>query len=210
MMNQDMSVNDGVLLLCFLVSVNFLMGKVKDFSCHTQTWLTDNLVAKHSFNLVAVFFVIVLFTRSSPINPNLILFITFVMYAFFICITKCEYRFLATFLLVMFVAFYIEAMKSYLKRLDKKNGEKNVFVDKLSKIGTILQYVALGIIIIGVVVYMGQRSREYGETWTWIMFWFGNNDKGCLGNGLPKHLKRSIPIDFVDGLRRILGMNPMS
>ncbi len=115
-----MQINETILIIYFLVAVNFLFNRLKDFSCHTQTWLTKNLIAKHLFNVAAIFFVIVLFTRSKPIHPIALIILTFVMYGFFMIITRCDHRFLAVFLISMVIVFLIEAYKSYYKEQETK------------------------------------------------------------------------------------------
>lgn len=198
-----MVINETILIIYFLVAINFLFNRLKDFSCHTQTWLNDNLIAKHMFNIAAIFFVIVLFTRSNPIHPMIIVGLTIVMYMFFIVVTKCDYRFLSLFIASMVVVFFIEAYKSYNKSLQQRplTKEDSVRENELIKLQLIVQIISFIIVFVGFFVYVGQKSREY-PNWKWSKFFIGLNK--CKGNALEKKLKRSVMQDLLGGLRRII------
>lgn len=220
-----MQINEGILLATLLVCINFLFNRLKDFSCSTQALLNDNLLAKHAFNILAIFFVLVLFTRSAPLEPKFILLLVMLMYVFFIMITKCDYRFLVLFLILMGIVFYMEADKNWRFR-----GEKFFFFSSASanktagadaeeeerKTGNLtkrdvifaqfwVELFSLIVVLIGVIVYMGQHSREFVEDWSWKSFWLGVNK--CTGDGIP--IRKSVWGDLVDGLRRIVNLPPL-
>jgi membrane-bound ClpP family serine protease len=191
-----MQINETILIIYFLVAVNFLFNRLKDFSCHTQTWLTKNLIAKHLFNVAAIFFVIVLFTRSKPIHPIALIILTFVMYGFFMIITRCDHRFLAVFLISMVIVFLIEAYKSYYK-------EKQYYIERQKNFLTtqlIVQIFSILIVFIGFFVYLGQKSREYPK-WNWRKFWLGVEK--CKGNSLARKLQKDVFTDLLHGIKRI-------
>lgn len=191
-----MELRESILIISFLVCINFLFNKVKDFSCNTQSLLHDNLLAKHSFNFLAVFFLLVLFARSSPMTPWWLLVLTLLMYVVFILITRCDYRFLIIFLGIMFVVFFIEADKNYKYSIQKIDDKQK---KDLTQIQFYLQCVSLGIVVIGVLVYMGQHSREFKNDWSWTKFWFGVAT--CANDGVP--VKKSIIGDVKSGIKRI-------
>ncbi len=203
-----MQINETILIIYFLVAVNFLFNRLKDFSCHTQTWLTKNLIAKHLFNVAAIFFVIVLFTRSKPIHPIALIILTFVMYGFFMIITRCDHRFLAVFLISMVIVFLIEAYKSYYKEQETKQEiqeiqEKQHYIERQKSFLTtqlIVQIFSILIVFVGFFVYLGQKSREYPK-WNWRKFWLGVEK--CKGNSLSRKLQRDIFTDLLHGLKRI-------
>lgn len=196
-----MQVNETILIVYFLVAINFLFNRLKDFSCHTQTWLTKNLIAKHLFNIAAIFFVIVLFTRSNPVHPIILIILTFAMYAFFMVITRCDHRFLTVFLVSMVIVFLIEAYKSYYKQKDKETNTEDPYRQKvLLATQLTVQVMSILIVFFGFFVYVGQKSREYPK-WNWNKFWLGVHK--CKGNSLSHKLHRDVFTDFLHGIKRI-------
>jgi len=199
---------ETLLIVYFLVALNFLFNRLKDFSCHTQTWLTNNIAAKHVFNLAAIFFVIVLFTRSTPIHPLVIIVLTMSMYALFMVITKCDYRFIGAFVAAMTLVFLIESYKNYYKHkytntnsTVQEQERHEILHKKLLALQVIIQLISLILIFVGFFVYVGQKSREYPK-WKWSVFWLGAVK--CKGNSLAKRLKRTVVQDFVDGIKKIV------
>jgi hypothetical protein len=228
-----MQINEGLLLATLLVCLNFLFSRMKDFSCSTQALLGDNLLAKHAFNVLAIFFMLVLFTRSTPLQPSFLILAVMIMYAFFLMITKCDSRFLVAFLVCMTIVFYIEADKNWRFRSPDKDpapetparqghglqghgqgpssgsgsGSSQGQVTKRDFI--LLQFcielVSFVVVGVGVLVYMGQHSREFVNDWSWSSFWLGVNK--CTGDGIP--IKKSVWGDLVDGLRRACNLPPL-
>lgn len=182
---------NAILLVYILVALNFMFNKLKDFSCHIQTWHANSLISRHSFNLIGTYFVIVLFTRSTPIHPLLLFALTFGMYAFFLLVTRCDHRFLLAFVIFMCGIFAIESYKNYYK-----DPEQN---KNLTHVQTALQITSFLIVLAGFIIYVGQKSREY-PTWKWRKFWLGT--KKCKGNQLAKHLQKTLLRDFADGVKR--------
>lgn len=194
---------ENVIILYFLVVINLLFGKLKDFSCNMQGVINDSVFVRHFLNIVGVFFVLVLFTRTTPTNPLILVLATFVMYIFFILITRCDYRCVFIFLFCMLLVFYLEAHKNFVtyKLPDQEKKEER---KKYATIQYIIEVISLVCVIIGVLIYMGQHSREYKRNWNWNLFWFGTLK--CKGNGVPK--LKSIKHDTYDGLRRLFGYKP--
>jgi hypothetical protein len=147
------------------------------------------MYVKHGFNLLAVFFVLVIFTRSKPVHPSLLIGISVVMYIFFIMLTRCDFVFLMGFMICVTVVFYIEADKQYKLATEDKKAEK---------IQGILYIVSVVFVLLGVLVYLGKHSREYKKNWDWNKFILGVSK--CAGNGSRS---KSILEDFKDGMKMI-------
>ena len=193
-----MSIPDGFLIVYFIVILNFLFGKLKDFSCHVKTLFDEYIFARHFLNMLCVFFLIVIFTRTNPIAPPLLVLATVAMYSFFLLIVRCDYKFLIVFLLIVTIVFYLEAHKNYVIK-DLKEPEKNQVKENIETYQLILQVVSAVSVILGVIVYIGQHEREYGKQWSWQKFWMGV--KKCSGNG---SIEKDILTDLKDGVKRIL------
>ena len=188
-----MEIYVGLLGIYILIIINFMLSKMKDFSCHVQNIFNDNMYVKHGFNLLAVFFVLVIFTRSKPVHPNLLIGISVVMYIFFIMLTRCDFVFLMGFMICVTVVFYIEADKQYKLATEGATEDK-----KAEKIQGILYIVSVVFVLLGVLVYLGKHSREYKKNWDWNKFILGVSK--CAGNGSRS---KSILEDFKDGMKMI-------
>jgi hypothetical protein len=191
------NLHDGLLLLYFLIAINFLFSKMKDFNCQVQKIINDSVSIKHILNLLAVFFILVLFTRSTPMHPLIYIAVTFVMYLFFILITKCDYRFLGGFLVCMTIMFYLEADKLYKLSKNPENAED--IKNNYNKYELYIQYLSIFFVIIGVIIYIGQHSREYKHDWKWRYFWLGLPT--CKGNGAID--SKRIVKDITDGAKKL-------
>lgn len=200
------SIREGLMVIYLLIGLNFFIGKMKDFSCEATSWMETNLVLRHIFNLAAVFFVIVLFTRNNAVfHPLILVGISFVMYFFFLLIVRCDYRFLALFIVLLAAIFYIEASRAYYKKRAKTEPTHYGLLKKLTLAQEVLNYVSLGVVFVGCIVYIGQHSREYEETWSWFIFWLGVVE--C-----KKNIVVRVPlwIDISDGIRRIFNIPRIS
>lgn len=203
---MGMEFTEGMLITYFLVIVNFLFNRLKDFSCHTQKLLTD-VYMKHVFNLFAIFFTIVLFTRSTPIHPIYVILVTLLMYVFFMMITRCHRYFLLSFLVLMTIIFYLESIKAYNK---SKNKDPKINKEKTyNKVQFVLQMVSIVVVIIGFVWYILLKRKELAIkldkvsldksltnemrsalqdkfSWGWGKFFFSK--ESCKGDGLPSNI----------------------
>lgn len=196
-----MNTQEGVILVYFLVTINFLFNRMKDFSCHVQNIIHNNQFAKHGLNIFAVFFLLVLFTRSTPMPPSFLVGATFVMYGFFMLITKCHYAYLTGFLICMAVVFYLEAKKNY--EVQSKSPDETLEIKKkYEKPQLLLQGISILVVFVGFFVYLGQHSREFNTSWSWKKFWLGI--KHCAGNGSPGTQKQSHFHYFSKGVKRLL------
>ena len=193
-----MSIPDGFLIVYFIIILNFFFGKLKDFSCHAQTLLYKNMIARHILNILCVFFVIVIFTRYKPIAPHWLIIATFVMYLFFMMIIRCEYKFLIVFTACITVVFYLEATKNYNIK-DLQEPEKTRTKEEYEKYQLILQVASVVIVFIGVIVYIGQHQREFGDKWSWKKFWIGIPK--CSGKG---SVSKDILTDVTDGVKKLV------
>lgn len=195
-----MVMSEGFIIIYIIVAVNFMMGKMKDFSCNVQRLVNDNLYAKHVFNMVAVFFVIVIFTRNAPQHPAFIVAMTIAMYLYFILLTRCDVVFLMGFIMCMCIIFYIEADKQYKLTQVKEEAEKGAIKSGSEEKQMIVNIVAMILVVIGVVVYMGQHSFEYKKNWDWLKFFLGVAK--CQGNGSVSH---GFWKDVGEGCARLFG-----
>lgn len=192
-----MNINEGFIVIYFLVALNFLFNKLKDYSCHVQRIYNTNLFIRHGINIISTFFLLVIFTRSNPIDPRMIVLATFLIYIFFMVISRCHYMFLGLFIVMMSIIFYLEASKVY--DVSKKKEQKEQIEKWYANIQFQLNILSFIIIFIGLIVYIGQHAIEYKDSWDWGKFWMGV--KSCAGNG---SYEDNIFTDFTRGIERII------
>jgi hypothetical protein len=133
--------------------------------------------------------------------PSFLVASTFVMYGFFMIITKCYYTYLSGFLLCMVLVFYLEAQKNY--EISKDPSKSDEVMKKYGKPQLLLHVISMVLVFIGFFVYLGQHSREYKKTWSWRKFWLGV--KTCASNGDPG---KPMPLltDIGEGIKRLVKM----
>lgn len=188
--------DNTTIVLYLLVSISFLLNRLKDFSCSTQRMIQNNILVRHLFNIIAIFFMVVLFTRNNPIHPKMVLLMTIGMYIMFIFITRCDFRFIVIYLILVTVVFYLEAQKSYAR---KKN-DQDPNIQCITRTQMILKSVAFGIVLIGCIIYIGQKSRHHEKgSWSWVRFFLGSE----VCSDVPQRVSKDVLSDFVEGLRRV-------
>jgi len=226
------------MVLFLLIGLNFLLGRVKDFSCEMQALWHDNLAVRHSLGLAGVFFVLVVFTRAAGtplLSANQAVLLSATLYAMFMVLARCDHRFFLACIAVVVVLFYLQAWRTYAQR--RLGGERpllpslasllhgaapssaeNAAVDDKQRLQATMDIVLKAQIALvcvffvlaaaGCVVYIGQHSVEYNRTWSWRRFWLGVHE--CRGNNSPGAANTSNMLGHArDGLRRIAGRQPM-
>ncbi len=189
---------ETILLLYFLVPLNFLFNKAKDFSCPAQKIMKKNMYMKHILIVLSIFFIIVYFIRSNPIPPYYVFVLTIGLYMIFVLVTRCDHNMLIMFILIMIAVFYLEAEKVWRKTKEDKEPKQTVIIKNIELVQLILQILSFVVIIIGVIIYIGKNSNEFGNDFTWIKFWFG--EKVCKNN----KIKTTFRTNFKKGVLNII------
>jgi hypothetical protein len=200
------SLSEGLLVVYMLVGVNFLFGRMKDFSCEAQGWLASSAWVRHALNFCAVFFMLVIFTRSSPlVPPPALVGVAALICAFFLLMMRCDVRFLAASIALLMALFYVEAMRAYDRKQAQAQAQAQAEQEDrdraLVRVQLLLQGAVLATVAAGCLVYIGQHAREYRGAWSWTTFWFGTQDNKCRGDG--SGAARSVARDLRDGARRL-------
>lgn len=201
-----MKIIDAFIVVYFIVVLNFFFNKLKDFSCNIQRIWNHSISLRHGLNFITMFFLLVIFTRNNPVAPHILVLAAMVLYIFFVLVTRCEFRFLIAFIVCMIIIFYIEAYKVYylsLKTISQE--EKDKLKTNIEKVEIIVQIMAIIIVLIGVLVYIGQHVREFGREWNWKLFWLGVEK--CAGDSVPE--STSFFSDIGLGLKQILSSKPV-
>lgn len=169
--------NEFVLVL--IISANFLQSM---FPCRFQWLLQNNMFVKHLFSLLTLlFFVIVAGDRTSTPNFFRDVLKALILYVLFIVMTRNTFFTFLSVLSLLAVSFIVELR---IKDLDSQiSGEKGVeeAVQKethenrifLKIVNNVLTYSALFVMIVGCLIYYGQKRIEYKKSFSTVTFFVG-------------------------------------
>jgi hypothetical protein len=105
-------------------------------------------------------------------------------------------------MILIIIVLFIEAYKSYYKKqIEQGNTELTARRQFLIDIQLILEVISVILVVIGFLMYLGQKSREYPK-WSWYKFWVGVEK--CSATSLSKRLQRGMLTDLLDGLKRLV------
>jgi hypothetical protein len=154
----------AVLLLFIIISGSFLENTL---NCNIQKALTDIPMLRHLFLLLIIFFTID-FTSKNESEPFDTLKKSFVIYIFYIMLTKQNFSTLII-ILILLVTVYILYLKI--------NYENKIGTDTTSYQKTMdtLSYVIGGITIVGFGLYLNRQYTEHSDNFEISKFIFGTN-----------------------------------
>ena len=156
----------GIFLLILAISGNFL---AETFSCKTQRLLTNNMLAKHLFGIIILFFTIDFTTSSTPQTPASNFKQAIMIYFIFLLFTKMNLMF-TVLVFVLLTAVYV--INSYITYYQKTN-PKSDKIQEFTRLRKLLTVTLLGLILLGFIVYYRKQSRDHGKKWSLQKFIFG-------------------------------------
>ena len=160
-----------IFVFILIVSANFL---AELFPCRLQYVLRNNMSIKHLFGLFTMIFFVVL---SSGIENKNIFNITtnaVLLYILFILITKCQIYAFLTILLLLGISYIVHIIKQTEIENDKKDTDKNKYT-VYDNITYVMYSLIIITIIIGVILYMGEKKIEYRSEFNYITFFIGKS-----------------------------------
>ena len=163
------SINDKLPLYCIFTFFLLICADSTSslFPCHVRRVLENNLILKHAMVYLTITFLIVLLENIPDKNLYKIFSVSFFLYLIFIFISKAEYGFFISILIITAIIYIL-----YLKRkeLTKKH-------DMIIKINNGM------IIVIFILIYMGRKKFEYKNNFNYLTFIFGKVEcKGTISN----------------------------
>ncbi len=150
-----------------LVACNY----VKEiFGCNLQTILDTNMYAKHTIAFLLLFFLVVI------INPDYAdtgivkkIMLSVGIYIWFLITTRTPFYIMIP-VLILLIGSYIASISK--KRNESEKNEKDA--EYASKWQDGLAYTALGLSILGFIIYVFEKKREYTNQFSWLKFFSGN------------------------------------
>lgn len=176
MLIQDDLTNINVVVLLFIlvVSGNYI-GEL--LPCRVQYQLQHNIYLKHLMGVLTLsFFVILTSSRYSKFSNIRKLFLSFILYIFFLAFAKTHYSVWFT-LIVLISIIYVSSLIKEDMINDKykifKNMEKNKQITLLNKINNVLSIISLIIVTFGVIIYYLEKEKEYKKKFNFFKFFIG-------------------------------------
>ena len=164
-----------IFIFILIVSANFL---AEIFPCRFQDLLRHNMFVKHIFGLFTMIFFVVL---SSGIKKNIFNIVkgSILLYILFILITKCQIYIFYIILLILGITYIINILKQEENENNKTESteekptqKKDSFYDNLLNI---LYAFVMILIVLGVIMYMGEKKIEYKNNFDYITFFIGKS-----------------------------------
>jgi hypothetical protein len=173
----------SLFILILIISANFL---AQLFPCKFQKHLKENMILKHIFGLFTIVFFVLL---SAPLDDKSLYNIfskSIMLYIIFTALTKVQIFIFYIILALLMTTYIIILQKNYIKQTIKdakqenegkeNEGKENEGKSNIVYYDTILYWMYILIIIlivIGLLVYMGEKKIEYNKNFTYITFFLG-------------------------------------
>jgi hypothetical protein len=135
-------------------------------SCKMRS-LMNNMVAKHFVGLLLMFFLVIMLDPENADNNiyyNIIASV--IIYIWFLLVTRCEVYIVIIILIIFLITYILQ------KRRDRYT-EKDKEYQRIIKAQAILSTIAILLTIIGFILYLIEKRREYGKTFSMIKFIVG-------------------------------------
>ena len=167
----------SVFVLLLIISGNFL-GEL--MPCRVREELSSNMILKHFFGyLTLVFFAIVTVFKTSSMN---ILLLSLLVYLYFIVLSKTNWRFWIVVVFLLGISYIIHVWGLTYKKEQSKEGEVKIedsIINMLPTIQLSFVWLASFLTVIGSIVYMGNKKKEYGKDFSYMYFFLGKPE--CRG-----------------------------
>lgn len=165
-----------IFIFILIISANFL---AEIFPCRLQNALRNNMFFKHLFGLFTMIFFVVLSSGIENKNILNIVSSSCLLYILFILITKCQIYAFFIILFFLGITYIINILKQQEMESSKKNAteeDSNKDNDKYAiydNIIYVLYILIMVFILLGVVLYMGEKKIEYKKDFDYITFFIG-------------------------------------
>jgi len=150
------------------------------FPCKMRNALDNNLYLKHFIGYLTMAFLVVI---TEPIlNKKLtnVIFLSFALYIVFILVSKTEYGFFLSIIILLGLTYLLIIKKEEYKQDNEKNtqsaSENDKKINIIVNINNFILIVTIALIIIGVLIYMGRKKYEYKDKFSYLTFFLGKID----------------------------------
>jgi len=181
----------NIFIFFLIISSNYL-GEL--FPCRIQKLLSSNMLFKHLFGFFTLSFFVVLTDKTATSERfKYVISRSFMIYCIFLVFVKTQIHFFGFALLIALIIYMINVnineLNHEIKHHDKGESDQIIFtnddtlISTLIKINKIATYIFYTTIVIGFLIYMGEKKIEYKNKFNYLTFVFGKpNCKGKSPN----------------------------
>ena len=165
-----------IFIFILIISANFL---AELFPCRLQDALRSNMYLKHLFGLFTMIIFVVLSSGIENKNIFTTVYLSGFLYILFILITKCQIYSFFIILFLLGITYVVNLLKQHeIENTNKESTEQKSNKEQINIYDTIL-FVAyiliLFFIIVGIILYMGEKKIEYKKNFNYITFFIGKS-----------------------------------
>jgi hypothetical protein len=177
-MDSSISIGKNLFILYLVISSNFLANL---FGCKVQQAFQSNMLLKHFLGFLTLYFFVTLADTSDTLPSDLghRFGIALIIYLFFILSTRVNFRFWVPSMICLGAIYIIELFKQDEKKKDENQRDKHR-IEQFLKAQQILIGISSLLMLIGFIVYVGEKKSEYGRQFQWGTFFFGKTN--CKGD----------------------------
>lgn len=175
----------SIFVLILILSAGFLPEL---FPCKIQKVLKENVYIKHLFCYLTLIFFVIL---TDPIREDPILAVikkATILYIIFLFAIKTHYKFFIA-IIILSGALYISMLHRYnneKKLLEEKDKtKKEIIKNNINAIihrNNLLFGIIIILIVIGFLIYLGQKKAEYKNKFSYTTFLFGKHVCGNISS----------------------------
>ncbi len=177
-MESSITIGKNLFILYLVISSNFLANL---FGCKVQQAFQDNMLLKHFLGFLTLFFFVTLADTSETLPSDLRyrFGIALIIYLFFMISTRVNLRFWVPAIVSLGAVYIIEFFKQEEKKKEDTDQDRGL-IDRYSKAQQGLVGIATLLILVGFLVYIGEKKMEYNKEFRWTTFFFGKTT--CKGD----------------------------
>lgn len=188
------------LFTLYLIIAAGFVGEL--FGCRIQHFLKGHMLMKHVIGFLTLHFFITLASNNEDISEDTIknnFAYSLFIYALFILSTRVKYQFFWVFITLLLIYYTLEVLNHRRRELINKptypeeNKEQQMKrIELYDKIKTYLLYGIVITLVIGFIVYLGEKRVEYGKNFTWHKFIVGQTS--CRQSEVDSSLVKNLEI----------------
>lgn len=138
--------------------------------CRVQQMMKDNVYLKHLLGYMTLLFFVVL-TMPELFAEN-VLFSSMSLYIYFLFFSKTYYVFWLAIFCIFAIIFIVSMIyKQRIERGEHKKQENKKIYDYMR---IALVFIIIMLTLIGFLIYLGNKKREFGSKFQFLRFLFGN------------------------------------
>lgn len=167
-----------IFILLLIISSNYL---AELFPCRLQNLLKNNIYFKHLFGFLTLVFFVSISIENIGGDIFELMKNSFILYLYFILLTKNNIYFFLTISIILTIIYLAHIELMLIKKKEKNTPIELAFLElyhgNKNKYGldNLLHHSLLIILILGTIVYMGEKKLEYNKNFSYVTFFLGKN-----------------------------------